>query len=176
MHPSSYPAFDDDTDHSIAPFLTSRVPYPSPLRFGGGPLESSSVFAYNMLLQLELDGQMVGKDAVIFISSFLDGRAFKWYAALLGRNFEDFRKVENDRRERGYDRPSEYLAPKSGFPFDWNAYPFVLPELRTCDALLEALQAAFPDPDEVAAPGERAKAASACSEWTLSWDEVRSSV
>ena len=77
-------------------------------------------------------------------ASFLEGAAWRWWCRLLRANVGAFFALEARRLGRAPVHVPRLEEGGGDRPAYWASYPFVLPELGSLDAFLEALEAEFP--------------------------------
>lgn len=102
--------------------------------FTGRPSDCAIQFSHDIRLSLMTTAPRKYRTQpkrVMYAASFLAGPALAWFHGLLKRNVTALWARADD--------PN-----RAPMPHYWSSWPFLIPELRTLDAFLKALEAEFP--------------------------------
>jgi len=111
--------------------------------FSGLPSESAVQFGHDVRLALMTAAPRRFTNhakRIVYAASFLDGPALGWYHALLRRNAVAIGELVEE--AEGRPRP-QY----------WSTWPFVITQLRTVEAFLDALAVEFPGTEAAESKG-----------------------
>ena len=106
--------------------------------FAGRPTDRAVRFGHDVRLSLMTTASKkydTHAKRVLYAASFLEGAALAWFHGLLKQNVRALWTRRDD--------------PAEPMPYYWSSWPFVIPELRTLDAFLKALQVEFPEQEVV---------------------------